>query len=206
MESNNLNYRAILIVGPTGSGKSPLGDLLQARGLGGKRCFHFDFGANLREVAEASFPREPLTDDDVETIRSVLGSGALLEDDQFHIAKKILLGFISKKGVGEDSIIILNGLPRHIGQAGMIDSIIKIERVICLECSPEVVAERIRINTGGDRTHRTDDSLDEIRNKLDIFRERTAPLVGHYRSKGSEISLIDIDIIMRAEDMWAILH
>ena len=205
MDSSGLKYCAILIVGPTGSGKSPLGELLEARGFEGKRYFHFDFGANLRAAAIASLPREPLTKDDVETIRSVLSTGALLEDEQFHIAEKILLGFISKKGVEEGDIIVLNGLPRHIGQAGMIDSIIKIERVICLECSPEVVAERIRINTGGDRTHRTDDGLDEIRNKLEIFDKRTAPLVDHYRERGAEITIVDVGEETTAEEILAVV-
>jgi adenylate kinase family enzyme len=75
--------------------------------------------------------------------------------------------------------------------------------MICLECSPEVVAKRIRINTGGDRTNRTDDSLSEIRNKLDIFRKRTAPLVEHYRDTGAEIITITVDEKTTAEDMFA---
>jgi adenylate kinase len=43
--------RALLLLGPTGSGKSPLGDRLEARGLWSVRCAHFDFGANLRAEA-----------------------------------------------------------------------------------------------------------------------------------------------------------
>lgn len=205
MDSTELKYRAILIVGPTGSGKSPLGDLLETSGLGGKKCFHFDFGAGLREVAEATEPGGLLTSGDVETIRAVLNTGALLEDEQFHIAEKILRGFISEKYVAEEDLIILNGLPRHIGQAGMLDSIIKVERVIRLECSPEVVAGRIRINTGGDRTHRTDDSLAEIRNKLAIFDNRTAPLVEHYREAGAEIITVAIGEKTTAEEILAIV-
>ena len=201
MDSSGFKYCAILIVGPTGSGKSPLGDLLEARGFRGKRCFHFDFGSNLRAAAKGSRPREPLTNDDVETIRSVLDTGALLEDEQFHVAEKILLGFVSKNGVEEGDIVVLNGLPRHIGQAGMLDSIVKIERVICLECSPEVVAGRIRANTGGDRTHRNDDSLGEIRNKLEIFNKRTAPLVEHYRERGAEIITVNVGEETTAEEM-----
>ena len=205
MDSSGFKYCAILIVGPTGSGKSPLGDLLEARGFRGKRCFHFDFGSNLRGAVAGSSPREPLTNDDVATIRFVLKSGALLEDEQFHVAEKILLGFVSKNGVEEGDIVVLNGLPRHIGQARMLDSIVKIERVIRLECSPEVVSGRIRANTGGDRTHRTDDSLDEIRNKLEIFHQRTVPLVDHYRERGAEVITIDIDEETTAEEMLVVI-
>ena len=44
--------KAILLLGPTGSGKSPLGDELEANGLNGRRCLHFDFGRRLRRAAE----------------------------------------------------------------------------------------------------------------------------------------------------------
>jgi len=45
---------AILLVGPTGAGKTPLGEWLQLHGLWGRRCHHFDFGTNLREVASGN--------------------------------------------------------------------------------------------------------------------------------------------------------
>jgi hypothetical protein len=41
---------ALLLLGPTGAGKTPLGDWLEAHGLWGRPCHHFDFGANLRAV------------------------------------------------------------------------------------------------------------------------------------------------------------
>jgi len=40
-----IGSRAILLIGPTGSGKTPLGDWLQAYGFCGHRCHRFDFGA-----------------------------------------------------------------------------------------------------------------------------------------------------------------
>ncbi len=41
---------AILLLGPTGTGKTPLGNVLAVRGWRGLPCLHFDFGANLREL------------------------------------------------------------------------------------------------------------------------------------------------------------
>jgi hypothetical protein len=46
-------YPAILLVGPTGSGKTPLGALCEKKGLWQSRVFHFDFGAILRRIAAA---------------------------------------------------------------------------------------------------------------------------------------------------------
>ncbi len=35
---------AILFLGPTGSGKTPYGELIEWQGLGGRKCAHFYFG------------------------------------------------------------------------------------------------------------------------------------------------------------------
>lgn len=40
----------VLLVGPTGSGKSPPGDLLAKRGFLGRRAHHLDFGSALRSA------------------------------------------------------------------------------------------------------------------------------------------------------------
>jgi len=203
MHNLTAKHPAILLIGPTGSGKTPLGELLEEKGFEGRRCLHFDFGANLRKIADPNSAADILRKEDFDVIRSVLRSGALLEDQQFHIAEKILFWFIAEKNAGPDDFIVLNGLPRHIGQAKMIDSLIKIDRVIFLNCSPEVVFERIRTNAGDDRGGRVDDSLAEIENKLRIFSERTSALVEHYRCEGAKIIQIDVDAAMRAEEIWA---
>ena len=43
---------AILLLGPTGSGKTPLGELMERRGFGGRRCRHFDLGDRLRRFVQ----------------------------------------------------------------------------------------------------------------------------------------------------------
>jgi hypothetical protein len=43
-----MKNKAILPLGPTGSGKTPLGDYLEERGLFGRRCVHFDFGEKFK--------------------------------------------------------------------------------------------------------------------------------------------------------------
>ena len=48
--------RAIVLLGPTGSGKTPLGDLIERCGLWGAPCLHFDFGACLRSIVEQDRP------------------------------------------------------------------------------------------------------------------------------------------------------
>lgn len=42
---------AVLLLGPTGAGKTPLGRICAQRGLWGRSCTHVDFGACLRRAA-----------------------------------------------------------------------------------------------------------------------------------------------------------
>jgi len=182
---------AILLLGPTGSGKTPLGDHIERHGLAGRRCLHFDFGANLRQAA-AGECGGLLDDQDLATVRRVLASGALLEENEFPVAKKLLRAFLAGARVGEHDLVILNGLPRHTGQARDIADILDVTLVVYLRCPVEVVRSRIRLNSGGDRTERVDDSPREVDNKLRIFEERTAPLLEYFRGKGVEVFDIEV--------------
>ncbi len=99
-------------------------------------------------------------------------------------------------------MVVLNGLPRHVGQAEAVDAILTVEVVIVLDCSPETVLRRIRRDVGGDRAGRRDDDAESVRNKLRIFGERTAPLVEHYRARQAQIATIDVTPAMTAHAMW----
>ncbi len=183
--------RGLLLLGPTGSGKTPLGQLLEAEGLKDRPCHHFDFGEQLRRTDEiAAFPL--LSDQDRKIIGTVLKKGALLEDDQFDIAGKILLSFLRERNIGPQDFIVMNGLPRHLGQAERVDRLVVISLVVLLECPTEIVHRRIRTNTGGDRQGRPDDSPAEIENKLRLYRERTRPLVDFYKRKA--VPVIEVSI------------
>ena len=169
MISKNNLIKAILILGPTGSGKTPLGNLIEKKGLGSQICHHFDFGENLRLIAKSEEPDKRLTPEEISFINAVLTSGALLENEHFYLARKILDLFIARNRIGINELIVLNGLPRHIGQAKEIDSILDITAVIHLAGTPEVIQARIRNNSGGDRINRPDDDITLVQNKISIF-------------------------------------
>ncbi|MGA2258817.1 MAG: hypothetical protein ABSG53_29470, partial [Thermoguttaceae bacterium] len=60
--------------------------------------------------------------------------------------------------------IVLNGLPRHLGQAQAMEGIIDVRMVVHLACSAHaVVAERSGRSVGGDRSQREDDAPEAIR-------------------------------------------
>jgi len=208
-------YPALLLLGPTGSGKTPVGEQIEARGLWGSRCVHFDFGANLRAVVAGHFvdvgpekvgwatpagsqavgnahPTE-FSAEEIGFLRDVLESGALLEDEQFPLAERVLRAFLASKGTDEMTRIVLNGMPRHVGQARAIARLVDVQDVVLLQCSADTVLRRIESNVGGDRAERTDDSPEQVAAKLALFAERTAPLVDHYRREiGTPIHTIPI--------------
>ncbi|MFP3976147.1 MAG: nucleoside monophosphate kinase [Dehalococcoidia bacterium] len=198
--------KAILLLGPTGSGKTPLGNLLEQKGLLGYRCAHFDFGENLRQTAESSKPPPFVTEQEMRIIRHSLQTGSLLRDEDFHIACHILEAFIEEKEVKDDDILVMNGLPRHIGQAKDIDAVLSIKLVVYLECTAEVVHQRIQFNSGGDRTDRVDDSRAEIERKLQLFHDRTIPLLDHYRAQGSRVEKIDVAVETTPEEIHRLLQ
>jgi adenylate kinase len=198
-------HPAMLLLGPTGSGKTPLGQAIEALGLPGMKCVHFDFGERLREVAARRAADEMLSPADIEVVRGVLASGALLEDEQFPLAQRILRSFLARRGVDSQTCVVLNGLPRHVGQARAMDAILDIRVVICLECSGDTVLHRLASNVGGDRAGRPDDCLDRVQKRLDIFQQRTAPLVDHYRRLGVPIKTLQITSTTTAADAWRML-
>jgi len=182
---------SLLLLGPTGAGKTPLGDYLERQGLHGRRCVHFDFGAQLRRAAETG--RHPrLADGDLAVIRQVLAAGALLENEHFRIAKAILVGFITERDVSEKDLVVLNGLPRHVDQALQLGPLVRVRQVAVLQCEPDVVRERIRLNVGGDRTRRRDDTLENVARKLAVYRRRTLPLIEYYRQRKARVCLVDV--------------
>jgi len=191
---------AVIVVGPTGSGKTPLGDAMEAVGFMGRRCFHFDFGRNLRAAAGGD-AEYGLSADEIEHLKLVLRDGLLLENDRFALALKILSGFIGGRGMKTDDLLVMNGLPRHEGQADDLEGVLDARLVVHLCATPAAVLERIRRNTGGDRRGRTDDSPAEIARKIRLFDQRTIPLLDRFRTRGVRVIRVNVGVETTARDI-----
>jgi len=223
---------ALLLIGPTGSGKTPLGELIDRNGLWGRAWRHFDFGATMRSAVAAAERASAadrgnetavpslfthLTVADIELMRDVLRRGVLLEDHQFSMARRLLDWFLDRPANGKPSPpevptdrrktwLVLNGLPRHVGQAEAMREWVDVRGVVELACDAEMVRRRIARNTGGDRGERTDDSAAEIARKLDTYQRRTAPLLEFYGRAGATRLRIDVSAEMGPQAMWAELQ
>jgi adenylate kinase len=198
---------AVLLLGPTGSGKTPLGQRLERGGLAGRPCRHFDFGANLRRLASLPNARASgMTRAELDVIGYSLATGALLEDEHFPVAKKILARFLGQQKLEPGGIVILNGFPRHTGQAKRLEPCVDVRLVVYLKTLLPVIRHRIRTNADGDRAGRTDDALADIERKLVLFERRTLPLMKYYAARGVRIITMQVTRKSRATGLAAALN
>jgi len=98
--------------------------------------------------------------------------------------------------------VVLNGLPRHTGQAKAMDNFVRVQAVLHLDCTSDVIFARIRSNVGGDRAGRLDDDLQAVQHKLELYNQRTLPLVEYYRGKGVVVQRLEVTSTMTPEQMW----
>lgn len=187
MHSINFPVDAVLLLGPTGVGKSPLGDMIAARGFLGRHAHHMDFGSELRMIANGNGPSSHYSTSELDFIKGVLDRGLLLENEHFALAGKIITQFLHRSRFSTEDLLILNGIPRHTGQAKDISSFTAIHALVILDCTADTIYQRLRDNTGGDRTGRSDDDFALVSKKIEIFHERTAPLEAYYSTNNSTI-------------------
>ncbi|MDQ7006640.1 MAG: nucleoside monophosphate kinase [Acidobacteriota bacterium] len=190
---------AWLLVGPTGSGKSPTGELL-ARRTG---RFHLDFGHHLREIA-AGRRVVDLSPEEEAFVRRLLAARSLFPDADFPLAARIVEGILARRA--GDRKVILNGIPRHVAQARRIGGLLEISRVIVLHCPAEVAAGRVarrRRGSSEDHAGRDDDAPEDVREKLRLYEAETRPLVQWYRRRGVRVLSLPVTLTTTAEDLVA---
>lgn len=194
--------QAVLLIGPTGSGKSPLGDHLAEHGLWGRTCHHFDFGANLRAAARGDRPgferHEALF------FQNALSEGTLLEGPMFYLAEKVWRAFRAEAQLDDSDLVIMNGLPRHLEQAQDAEKLVDIVKVIHLDCSKATALKRLDTDAGSDGEERADDEERELVEKqIETYEKRTKPLVDHYAKRDVPVVEVKIKADTKPEDLVA---
>ncbi|MDM7202683.1 MAG: nucleoside monophosphate kinase, partial [Thermodesulfobacteriaceae bacterium] len=190
--------KAILLLGPTGAGKTPLGREIEKNGFMGKKAFHFDFGENLRKIVSNKFPfpkKEKLL------IEKILKEGRLLFEEEFYLAEQILSLFLESKNYQKSDWLVLNGLPRNLFQAIQLEHWIDIKYTVFLNCNSEILKIRLCLDPAGDRKERVDDLDELVAYKLDWFKRETLPLCEFYKNKATFIS-IDVLATDTGEDLY----
>jgi adenylate kinase len=118
--------------------------------------------------------------------KEIMDRGDLVSDE-------IVNGIVSERLDQDDcrAGFILDGFPRTIPQAEALDDILagkgmKLDAVVWMYADRDVLVDRIvnRAREAGAGTARGDDNPEVIRNRLDVYREQTEPLVFHYQDQG----------------------
>ena len=146
--------------------------------------------------------------------KKFIEQGALVPDD-------IVIGIVKERLAESDCDkgYILDGFPRSVPQAIALDEMgVKLDKVISLEVSDEVIVERIscrRVCSGCGRTFhvvslpsskgeiceacdakltiRADDDPDVVRSRLTVYHSTTEPLKDFYREKGNLVTVYGAD-------------
>ena len=161
----------LLFLGPPGAGKGTQA----ARLCESQAMKHLSTGDLLRaEVAAGSELGQEA--------EAVMNRGELVSD-------ALVLAIVESqmKGLGGGGWL-LDGFPRTVPQAEALEPLLAqldqpIEAVVLLELDDAVLIERM-LSRG-----RADDNEAVIRNRLEVYREKTAPLISYYKDKGLLISV-----------------
>ncbi len=156
----------IFLLGPQGCGKGTQAVILAAR-LG---IPQFSMGQLLRDAAAG-------TDDLAERIRAIQAKGELVPGK---VVAEVLRARLDKPDCADG--YILDGFPRNQDQYEAYAEHDKPTAVIVIEVPREVSIERIAHRSRTE--HRTDDTPEAIRRRLEIYDQDTEPMINNYRSLG----------------------
>ncbi len=165
------------MLGPPGSGKGTQGERLADR----YGVPHLSSGELLRAHVRAGTELGRVVQD-------AMSRGDLIPDDL--VIRMIADEVLSPDGT---SGFVLDGFPRTVPQATAAYDLarqrgITLHAVVLLEIPYDELIERL-VNRG-EEDGRTDDNVDTIRHRIDVYQERTLPLVDYYQGR---------DILLRVD-------
>lgn len=182
----------IIIIGAQGSGKDTQGERLASV----LKIPLVTTGDVFRTACKENSPRG-------KEMRKLLEQGKLAPDE-------FVNAFVKERLVKEDCKkgFILNGYPRNMAQTKFLDSVTKIEKVVVLDVAEKTVINRIssrrvckncsasyNLKTmpprmegmcdrcGSELIQREDDNPSAIKKRLQIYHEKTAPIINYYKKK-----------------------
>ncbi len=165
--------RRILFLGPPGGGKGTQAKLL-TKALG---IPHISSGEMLREAiaSETELGRQA---------SEFMAVGDLVPDD-------LVVALVKERLCRDDALCgyVLDGFPRNVDQAEALSNAIGadgIETTIVLHVDEARIVERLLRRA--DLEGRTDDNEATIRNRLEVFRRETEPLIAYY---GDRVRRVD---------------
>jgi len=157
----------VVLLGPPGSGKGTQAEVL-SRALG---VAAISTGDMLREAVAAGTDLGRL-------VEGIMKSGALVDDETMARVVRERLG-----RTGPGAGFLLDGYPRTLPQAETLQEILgaagsRLDAVLSVEVPEDELVRRAVAR------HRADDREEVVRERLRVYREKTAPLIGYYERLG----------------------
>lgn len=165
-----MKYRTYLIFGAPGSGKGTQGKILGSI----PRFFHFACG----DVFRALDTRTPLGQKFLE----YSSRGELVPDDLTVQLWQARIADVVRSHTFKPDIdsLVLDGIPRNVGQAKIMQDIIEVKKVFHLGC-PDRAALVARLKKRALKENRFDDASDEvIRRRLETYELESKPVLEFY--------------------------
>jgi adenylate kinase len=179
MNDQKKRFRCVLLFGAPGTGKGTQGGILgRIPGF-----YHLAVGDVFRSIDINS----PLGQE----VHRYVSKGKLVPDDlTIRIWKKALDAYITLSAYKPwEDLLILDGLPRNLEQAKLVDSELEVLGIVHLGCENEE-GMILRIQRRAIKENRADDANEEvIRHRFQVYHDISAPVLDFYSS----------DIISRVE-------
>lgn len=175
-----MRYKCVLLFGAPGSGKGTQGKILGT--IPG--FFHSSSGDIFRSM--------DLQSDTGRLFWEYAGQGRLVPDD---VTVRVWRQFI--KGMEmvnqfhpESEILVLDGIPRSLSQARLLEETIDVAKVIYLNC-PDSAKMVERLRRRALKENRFDDAKEDvIQRRLEVYARETKPVLEYY-NKNSRVKEID---------------
>jgi adenylate kinase len=165
-----MKYQTYLLFGPPGSGKGTQGKTLGTI----PRFFHCACGDVFRSI-----------DTRTELGRAFLeysSKGQLVPDEiTVKLWKARIDAAVDAHSFKPDiDTLVLDGIPRNVEQAKIMDALIDVQRVFHLSC-PDRTALFARLKKRALKDNRLDDANEAvIKRRLSIYEEESKPVLGYY--------------------------
>lgn len=158
----------ILFFGPPGSGKSVQGELLVER----NGWQWLSTGQLFRDSKDPE-------------VLARLATGELIDDE---LTNKVLKTALTE--ADDTTKIVLDGYPRNVDQAQwLISNLPEFKREI--SCVIQFVVPKEELVTRLSGRGRSEDSADVVERRLDIYEEKTKPVLDFYAKSGTKVFEID---------------
>jgi adenylate kinase len=162
-------FRSILLFGPPGSGKGTLGKILAS--AGGQ--YHLSSGDLLRGLSPKSAAGQ--------LFHSYAVKGEFAPDEtMIEIWHHYMMGLIAtNRYFPEEQFLLLDGLPRTVGQVELTRDHLDVERILVLDVAEEELLARLQRRASLE--NRSDDVDPQVlHRRMEVYRDQTAQILDHY--------------------------